>query len=267
MESAIVFLMYHELELPGRAFCQGEAGYVRYVLRASDFQSQVRWLKEAGWKGMSVSEALTFPASPCVAITFDDGCETDLLYAAPTLREANFGATFYITVGFLGRPGYLSSSQVNELAKLGFELGCHSMTHPYLSNLGLDGLRAEMVTPKLKLEQLTGEPIKHFSCPGGRWNRRVAEVAQEAGYHSVSTSKTSANSRQTDIYSLGRVAILRDTSLSSFQQICRAENLWRLQLKDLARSGGKKLIGNTGYDAIRALLLREKKSSTKPSIG
>ena len=32
--SRIVFLMYHELELPGRRLCQSEPGYVRYILAA-----------------------------------------------------------------------------------------------------------------------------------------------------------------------------------------------------------------------------------------
>jgi peptidoglycan/xylan/chitin deacetylase (PgdA/CDA1 family) len=267
MDAALVFLMYHELELPNRALCQGEPGYIRYVLRASDFHSQIQWLKKAGWKGWNVSEALTFPASPGVAITFDDGCETDLLTAAPVLREANFAATFYITLGFLNRPGYLCSSQVQELVRLGFEIGCHSMTHAYLSDLDREGLHKEIVVPKLKLEQITGRPVKHFSCPGGRWNRTVAETAKEAGYESVTTSRNCANSQRADLFSLGRVAILRSTNLDTFHQICRAQNLWRLQLKDLARSAGKKLIGNRGYDAIRALLLKERKSSSKTSIG
>jgi len=30
--SPIVFLMYHELELPGRKLSQSEPGYVRYIL-------------------------------------------------------------------------------------------------------------------------------------------------------------------------------------------------------------------------------------------
>lgn len=260
MDPAIVFLMYHELELPGRSLCRPEAGYVRYVLRLSEFQFQVHSLKQAGWKGWSVSEALTFPASPGVAITFDDGCETDLLSAAPILKEAGFGATFYITAGFLNSPGYLSSQQVRELAALDFEIGCHSMTHPYLSDLQRDRLHGEIAVPKLKLEDITGRPVKHFSCPGGRWNRTVAEVAREAGYKSVATSSNHKNSPRTNLFSLGRVAILRDMNLDTFQGICRAQNLWRLQLKELARSSGKKLMGNSRYDAIRAFLLGERKS-------
>jgi peptidoglycan/xylan/chitin deacetylase (PgdA/CDA1 family) len=260
MDPTIVFLMYHELELPGRSLCRPEAGYIRYVLRISDFQSQVRSLQQAGWKGWSVGEALTFPSTPGVAITFDDGCETDLLSAAPILKEVGFEATFYVTVGFLDRPGYMSPIQVRELASLGFEIGCHSMTHPYLSDLQRDRLHEEIAVPKLKLENITGRPVKHFSCPGGRWNRTVAEVARDAGYESITTSSNRGNSPGTDFFSLGRVAILRDMNLDTFQRICRAQSLWRLQLKEMARSSGKKLMGNSGYDAIRALLLREKRS-------
>lgn len=251
----IVYLMYHELELPGRPLCQSEPGYVRYIISDATFRSQMEWLTSAGMRGMSVSEALTFPPEPGVAITFDDGCETDRLTAAPLLREAGFGATFYITVGFMKNRGYLSPQQVRELADLGFEVGCHSMTHPYLSDLSLEALRRELVEPKDRLEQMTGRAVDHFSCPGGRWDQRVAQVAREAGYKSVATSRNSANSQETDPFSLGRVAVLRNTDLIDFQGICRGKGLWRLQLQDLARSTAKRVMGNSGYDRLRALML------------
>jgi hypothetical protein len=91
-EQPVVFLMYHELEIPGRRLCQSEPGYIRYVLRASDFEGQMRFLKNAGWHGTNVRAALTFPR-PRVGITFDDGCETDLLNAAPVLLELGFPAS------------------------------------------------------------------------------------------------------------------------------------------------------------------------------
>ncbi len=262
--SRIVYLMYHELELPGRPLCQSEPGYVRYIVSAATFRSQMEWLKSAGMRGMSVGKALTFPPQPGVAITFDDGCETDYLTAAPLLRDVGFGATFYITVGFMKNRGYLSPPQVRELADLGFEVGGHSMTHPYLSDLSLQELRRELVEPKDQLEQMTGRPVEHFSCPGGRWDQRVAEVAREAGYKSVATSRNSANGKTTDAFSLGRVAVLRGTDLSNFQRICRGEGLWRLQAQDLARTTAKRVMGNSGYDRLRALLLGEPPGSNSP---
>ncbi len=154
--SRIVFLMYHELELAGRKLCQSEPGYVRYILPLDTFRSQMAWMKKSGWRGLNVSEALRYPAEPSVCITFDDGCETDLIAAAPVLREFGFNATFYLTAGFLGTPGYLNASQVRDLDAQGFQIGCHSMTHPYLSDLTEPELKREVVDAKLQIEQIVG---------------------------------------------------------------------------------------------------------------
>src|ERR1700690_3762120 len=166
-----VFLMYHELELPGRPLRQCEPGYVRYVLAEADFRSQTRWLQQAGWRGVSVSEALAFRSQdggerPGVAFTFDDGCESDLIAAVPILSEAGYHATFYVTVGRIGQPGYMRPTQVRELCALGFEVGCHSMTHAYLTDLDDRGLHREIAEAKIQLEDVVGNPVEHFSCPG-----------------------------------------------------------------------------------------------------
>ncbi len=178
----MVFLMYHELELPGRKLCQSEPGYVRYILPIEAFRHQMAWLKESEWRGLNVGEAIHYPTGPSVCITFDDGCETDLIAAVPVLREFDFNATFYLTAGFLGTPGYLSPSQVRDLDTQGFEIGCHSMTHPYLSDLPEPELIREIVDAKLQIEAIIGHPIEHFSCPGGRYDQRTLQVARQAGF-------------------------------------------------------------------------------------
>ena len=251
----VVFLMYHELELPGRALCQSESGYVRYVLPVSDFQAQLQWLKRSGWRGVSVGEALLFENGPTVAITFDDGCETDLITAAPLLQELGFGATFYVTSGFLGKPGYMTQGQLQDLSTMGFEIGCHSMSHPYLTDLDEQGLQREIVGAKLQLEHLLGKTVDHFSCPGGRHDSRVAETARRAGYLSVATSRTRANSVSTDRFALGRVAIMRGMSLEKYESICRGDGLWRMSAGVVLRNSVKQLVGNSVYDRLRATLL------------
>ena len=256
MASSIVFLMYHELEVPGRRLCQDEPGYVRYVVHSSAFETQMQWLHRISCRGVSVSQALEFPDRPCVALTFDDGSETDLVTAAPILDGLAFTATFYITTGFLGKRGYLSRQQLRELSDAGFEIGCHSMTHPYLSDLSEGDLNREMLEPRKRLEDIVGKPVEHFSCPGGRYNRKVQLIAQRGGYRTLSTSRVWPNSLDTDLFQLGRVVIMRDSRLSDFQRICRKQGLWRLRTTDAIRSGIKKVIGNLAYDAIRALLLR-----------
>ena len=255
-ESGVVFLMYHELELPGRELCQREPGYVRYVLHTADFRSQMELLKSSGMRGTSVGEALgSFPDNTAV-VTFDDGSETDLIAAAPALCDFNFGATFYLTYGFLGTNGFLSHAQARELSGLGFEIGCHSMTHPYLTDLDDVGLHREIAVAKDQLEQMLGKPIHHFSCPGGRYNHRVAAVARQAGYRSVVTSRVQKNFPSTDRMALGRVSVMRTTSLSTFRDFFRGRNFWRMNVQNQLISGAKTLLGNSLYDRLRGALLR-----------
>jgi len=248
--------MYHEIELPGRPMCQTEAGYVRYVVQAPAFHAQLQWLQNNAWRGISVGQALEASDPRDIVITFDDGCETDLIAAAPLLRGLGYNATFYITVNFLGKSGYLSRPQLRELSDLGFEIGCHSMTHPHLNDLSPADLRYEIAGAKQALEQITGRAVGHFSCPGGRWNRRVVEVAKEAGYSSLATSHASVNSSQTDSFLLGRVVVMRATDQPTFQKICQGQGLLLMRLRDSSRAFAKQLLGNTFYDRLRARLLR-----------
>jgi peptidoglycan/xylan/chitin deacetylase (PgdA/CDA1 family) len=259
-DARVVFLMYHELETPERTLCQAEPGYVRYIVRAEDFRSQMELLKTEGWTGVSVGNAVSSFAEKTVAITFDDGCETDLLFAAPVLQEFGFGATFYITTGWSSQPGFLSHPQIRELSAKGFEVGCHSMSHAYLTDLDDAGLRREIVESKLQLEQVLGKPVEHFSCPGGRFDRRVAKMARDAGYHTVSTSAAQANSRTTDCFALGRIAVMRSTSLLEFRNLCQGRGLWQGRLSAQLRAAAKNVMGNAAYDRIRNVVLRRRPS-------
>jgi peptidoglycan/xylan/chitin deacetylase (PgdA/CDA1 family) len=251
----IVFLMYHELELPGRPLCQSEPGYVRYILSQDSIRSQIYWLRQNHWRGLSVSEALQYPAGDSVAITFDDGCETDLIAAAPILKENGCNATFYVTTGRLGKPGYLSPDQLRELSSMGFEIGCHSMTHAYLNDLAEPDLQREISDAGKQLEDLLAKKVEHFSCPGGRYDARTLAMARGSGYKSLATSHPYANTSATDPYLLGRVAILRGMGDAAFARICTGEALRKMRLAESARNTARTLLGNALYDRVRTLLL------------
>jgi peptidoglycan/xylan/chitin deacetylase (PgdA/CDA1 family) len=259
-ETGVVFLMYHELEVPGRPLARTDPGYMRYVVRLPDFRLQMEMLQRQAWRGLSVGGTLDTFSQKTVTITFDDGCESDLLYAAPILRELNFGATFYITTGFLGKPGHLSQSQVRELGGLGFEIGCHSMNHPYLTDLNDKDLHREVAEAKVQLEQILGKAVLHFSCPGGRYDKRVAEMAWSAGYRTVATSRIAMNFKTSNPLGLGRVAVMRSTSAATFQRLYQGQDLWRMRLQLQVREAVKMLLGNSSYDHLRSVILRHHSS-------
>src|SRR5579864_5043539 len=220
-----VFLMYHELGLPGREPCQREPGYTRYVVPQAEFLKQMQTMAGEGYHGVSVGRAIQSFGSKSVCITFDDGCETDLSCAGPALKELGFGATFYITLGFLGRPGYLSQTQVRKLHTLGFEIGCHSQSHPYLTDVDERALQDETAGAKQRLEQIIGAKVEHFSCPGGRWDQRVLEAVKRAGFQTMATSRTGINDASTNLFTLTRLAVLREMSVEQVIRVSRGEGL------------------------------------------
>lgn len=256
MSRDMVYLMYHELEPLAGPPCQAAEEYRRYVVTESEFRKQMQYLKDRGWQGTCVGEALRCKDLQTVVITFDDGCETDLTVAAPVLAEAGFRATFYVVVGAIGHPGRLSLRQLRELDRRGGEIGCHSMTHPHLTELDEDQMRLEIQGAKTRLEDMLAKPVDHFSCPGGRWNRKVARIAREAGYLSVTTSRIGVNRAGADPYSLRRLRIMRWTNLAEFSELCRGRGFWRPRARELALDAAKRVLGNSRYDHVRSRLLR-----------
>ncbi len=259
MSDGIIYLMYHEIERAGRGLCEREQGYVRYVVSESSFREHLARLRASGFQGVSVSEALARSDDDrrSIAVTFDDGCETDLLIAAPLLKAANFNATFYAIAGRIGERGYLSAVQLRQLSESGFEIGCHSMTHSYLDDLGDNRLRVEIAEAKDRLEEMTGKRIAHFSCPGGRYSRAVARVAREAGYASVATSRIGVNTRATDSFALSRVAVLRDIGTGEFERICRAEGFAARRARTGLLNAAKVILGNSIYERVRSSVLNQ----------
>lgn len=259
MNDGVVFLMYHELETAARPLCEEGAGYARYVVGAEDFKQHLSHLRSAGLRGVSVGEALKKDESDAVksrvCVTFDDGCETDLLFAAPALEEAGFTATFYVTVGHLNRRGYMSEPQLRELSDAGFDVGSHSMTHVYLHDLDDRRVREEVAGSKERLEQLTGRRVAHFSCPGGRWDARVANFAREAGYESVATSAVGINTRATDPFKLSRVAVTRGTTAEEVLRVSRGEGLAARRARVAVLDVAKRVLGNSIYERLRTAAL------------
>lgn len=259
--SGDVYLMYHELGVPGRPLVDDDPGYSRYVVDAVEFRAHLSHLRAENFRGLNVTEALQRENGACddaprVVLTFDDGCETDLTVAAPLLSEAGYNATFYVTAGHVNRRGYLSAAQLRELSDMNFDIGCHSMTHRLLLPDATEAqLHTEIVEAKDALEGLTGRRVLNFSCPGGRWTKRVAATARAAGYESVATSHVGVNTAATDRLYLSRVAVMRHTTLGELARVCRGEGLWKLRARDVVLGTARKALGDAGYRKFRSRVL------------
>jgi peptidoglycan/xylan/chitin deacetylase (PgdA/CDA1 family) len=165
-----------------------------------------------------------------VVLTFDDGYVDHLDNAAHVLTELRWPATFFVTAGLMsGLSGWqkqrsdemalplLSASQVRELASLGFEIGCHSRSHPYLTHLPADQLREEIVAGRAELQEVSGQEVGGFCYPYGDWNAQVREIVKVAGYgYAVGTARAAVG-RSSDRWALPRMTPPERATMAEFQ--------------------------------------------------
>jgi len=95
--------------------------------------------------------------------------------------------TLYLSPGFIGRPGYLSLEQVQEIAQLPYcTIGAHTLSHPQL-RLASDSWR-EIKESGKELDAALHRKIRHFAYPFGSplaiAARNIREASQ-AGYDSA----------------------------------------------------------------------------------
>jgi len=116
-----------------------------------------------------------------VVLTFDDGCKSDVTFAMPLLKKYGFGATFFITEGWRGK-NYLNWQDVKKMHDAGFEIGNHTKSHPDVTKLSKEKIRAEIEYIEQRCKQYGIAVPRTFCYPGFRCNRDVVEVLREKGY-------------------------------------------------------------------------------------
>jgi len=114
-----------------------------------------------------------FPKKVKITTSWDDGHRLDLKIV-DLLRKYKISGTFYIVVDWVDKEGFLTWGQIKELAKMGFSIGSHTITHPPdLKKLHDEELHYETQNSKDMLETALGLPVRSFCYPRGRVNERV----------------------------------------------------------------------------------------------
>jgi len=151
------------------------------------FRRMIAYLAASGYRGRRCGECVE---AADLAITFDDGLVDLFDNAIPYLEEHDFGATIFVVSEFVGKQSlwdyqkrlHLDWSQLRQLADRGYEIASHSATHRDLRGLSEKILDHEITDSKKMLEDKLGVEIKHIAYPFGRFDKRVIEAVQRAGY-------------------------------------------------------------------------------------
>ncbi|MDX6651774.1 MAG: hypothetical protein QOJ38_555 [Solirubrobacterales bacterium] len=172
------------------------------------FEEQVEALVERGYRGVTFSDLIWGDvAGKTVAITFDDAYASVIDRAFPILSRHGLVATVFTVTAFAGAaepmswPGVegwregsfeseltaMSWMQLETLAAAGWEIGSHTRSHPRLTELGDEGLEAELLESRRECERFLGRPCRTIAYPYGDHDQRVIDAAWRAGYSAACT--------------------------------------------------------------------------------
>ena len=254
-------LLYHGLwtdpnQLRGRSPAE-----VRYWIEAKVFEKQVRRLSALGYTAVTLADLPAYRtdtvAGKPIVLTFDDGWVSDWKIATPILERFGWKAEFFVTVGWVGQPGFLAWEDLRQVLNAGMGIQSHSMTHPDLTQLSREEIRWELLTSKETLEERLGKAIAFFALPGG--SGRVSEVAglaREAGYVGVCTSEVGLNSLACLPFCLHRIPVVNTTTSSELETWVQGRGLKTLAWRRKTLRFVRRLCGTHLYEWTKAKLLR-----------
>lgn len=249
---SIPILMYHEVEPRGVAS-------KRYTITTDQFETHLDYLRDNRIKILELDRQFdrqNITSAPSAIITFDDSHLCHYTVSYPLLQQYGIRATFFVVTSFLDQDtSWLTRVQLKAMRAGGMTIQSHTHTHRFLDTLTSKDLHDELKTSKLLLEDCLGEPITVLSCPGGRYNRRVIDVASEVGYHAVCTSVPGLASMYKSSNTaaiLPRFLITNNTVIDEFRRMVSADQLysWRKRSSYYAKYLAKRALGNDAYHRL-----------------
>ncbi|OZJ06573.1 hypothetical protein BZG36_00568 [Bifiguratus adelaidae] len=122
--------------------------------------------------------------SKTIALTFDDGPSDYTPELLDTLKLNGIHAIF-----FINWENWKPRVDVDEILKRmlreGHTIGSHAYSHVDLTQLDVEGIRAQLTKLHSEVKRATGNDIKYFRPPYGNVNDNVIAVCKDLGYQIV----------------------------------------------------------------------------------
>lgn len=242
---AVPILMYHSISNEQETVHP----YYRVNISPKIFADHIRFLSEAGYKTIALSEVHETTdklsdgskTDKTVVLTFDDGFQDFYTEAFPVLRRYGFSATVFLSTAYVssrpfkGKP-CLSWDEIRELHQEGISFGSHTHTHPQLRDQPPATIREELKRSKQIIEDSIGSLVTAFSYPY-RFPEEDAVFKRALRGHLVDEGYSNG---VTTI--IGRVSQLDDCLFMKRQPVNGSDDISLLRAK---------LVG--GYDWLHAI--------------
>lgn len=162
----------------------------KLTVLSSAFRRQLVALLGQGYRGVTFQQLVTGESvTKSLAVTFDDSELCVIDHAFPILSELGIPGTVFVPVSAVGLPGMTTWQDLSGLAKSGWEVGSHTVSHARLPDLDQGGLERELRVSRETIEDVLERPCTSIAYPYGAVDDRVLSAAEAAGYTAGCTTE------------------------------------------------------------------------------
>jgi peptidoglycan/xylan/chitin deacetylase (PgdA/CDA1 family) len=231
MSKQLAILAYHKIGKPSPGNWD-----TWYYVPSAIFESQMRHLRDGGWRTINVDMFLAALLNPdtlpdqSALITFDDGYLSVLSEAAPVLQRFGFPAIIFVPTDFIGGHSSFDAdspepvepicnwSDLCELERAQVSIQSHGVTHRPFSQLSSREIEQELKLSRTILEQKLAKRVSLFSYPyndAGHDTPFSAAAACRAGYGAAfQFTGGAATIPPASPFHLSRIPVWPDSDLS-----------------------------------------------------
>ncbi|MBQ6947085.1 MAG: polysaccharide deacetylase family protein [Clostridia bacterium] len=207
-------LMYH-------AVGDDPWGIASLFVRPSELEKQLQYLQKEGYTTITFEDVdrLDEIEKP-IMLTFDDGYEDNYSQLFPLLKKYNAKATVFVITGSIGTTHYLTNEQIKEMSDSGLvSIQSHTVSHPFLSDLGEEELEKELLGSKQALAKITGKEPFVICYPTGKSSALSRQVCEK--YYSFGLLMNGGTfTTNGDNFRITRSYVSRSTDIYSYASLC-----------------------------------------------
>ncbi|EDM35301.1 hypothetical protein PBAL39_13752 [Pedobacter sp. BAL39] len=182
------------------------------IIPPAKFREHIKMLADSGYHTILPDQLYDYlkfgkalPEKP-IMISFDDTDLDQYTVGAPTLEKYGFKGVFFLMTVSIGRPRYMSKTQIKDLSDKGHVIASHTWNHKNFSQFTAEDWDIQIDQPTKKLEQITGKKITYFAYPYGVSKASELHKLEEHGFKAAFILST----RRDEIYPLMTVRRIID---------------------------------------------------------
>lgn len=225
-------LMYHRV---GDAHNEWER---KYCVSPQRFAEHMQVLARAGWQAVTIDSffawldgSIELPEQSFL-LTFDDGFLGVHEHAAPVLAALSWPATVFLVSQLIGQRDawcethnpsgatypLMDASHILNLRTHGFSFHSHTRSHADLPTLSDSALHSQLAGARDDLQTLLGEAVDYLAYPYGRYDDRVLQAVQAAGYRAAFSVQPGFNRPNIDRFRLRRLDVFGTDSAATLRR-------------------------------------------------